>query len=90
MWPFFLCYYRNLVRETNLVNVVVLFVSFYLDSTLMDFSHTDSWLVHYMFKGSQKDFPNKYVLQSLNIAFIIENSADSVTLMECSIAKLPF
>ena len=29
-----------------------------------------------MFKGSQVDFPNKYVLQSLNIAFIIANSAD--------------
>ena len=28
------------------------------------------------FKGSQVDFPNKYVLQSLNIAFIIPNSAD--------------
>ena len=28
------------------------------------------------FKGSQVDFPNKYVLQSLNIAFIIANSAD--------------
>ena len=29
-----------------------------------------------MFKGSQVDFPNKCVLQSLNIAFIIANSAD--------------
>ena len=28
------------------------------------------------FKGSHVDFPNKYVLQSLNIAFIIANSAD--------------
>ena len=28
------------------------------------------------FKGSQVDFPNKCVLQSLNIAFIIANSAD--------------
>ena len=27
-------------------------------------------------KFSQVDFPNKYVLQSLNIAFIIANSAD--------------
>ena len=26
------------------------------------------------FKGSHIDFPNKYVLQSLNIAFIIANS----------------
>ena len=29
----------------------------------------------YTFKGSLGDFPNKYVLQSLNIAFIIANSA---------------
>ena len=28
------------------------------------------------FKGSQVDFPNQYVLQSLNIAFIIANRAD--------------
>ena len=28
------------------------------------------------FKGSQVDFPNKCVLKSLNIAFIIANSAD--------------
>ena len=28
------------------------------------------------FQGSQVDFPNKYVLQSLNIEFIITNSAD--------------
>ena len=28
------------------------------------------------FKGSQVDFPNKHVLLSLNIAFIIANSAD--------------
>ena len=29
-----------------------------------------------MFKVSQVDFTNKFVLQSLNIAFIIANSAD--------------
>ena len=28
------------------------------------------------FKGSQVDFSNKYVLQSLNFEFIIANSAD--------------
>ena len=33
------------------------------------------WL-HIYFKGSQVDSPNKCVLQSLNIAFIIANSAD--------------
>ena len=36
------------------------------------------------FKGSQVDFPNKHVLQSLNIAFIIANSADPDEM------KLPF
>ena len=30
-----------------------------------------------MFKVSQVDFPNKRVLQFLNIAFIIANSADT-------------
>ena len=28
------------------------------------------------FKGSQVGYPNKYVLQSLNIAFIIANSGN--------------
>ena len=41
------------------------------------------------FKGSQVDFPNKYVLQSLKIALIIANSADpdemqQTTLLEVS------
>ena len=39
------------------------------------------------FKGSQVDFPNKYVLQSLKIAFIIANSADPD---EMQITKMPF
>ena len=44
------------------------------------FSHTYSYnqdgIVHFSFKRSQVDFPNKYVLQSLNIEFImIANSA---------------
>ena len=39
------------------------------------------------FKGSPVDFLYKYVLQSLNIAFIIANSADSD---EMQITKLPF
>ena len=29
-----------------------------------------------MFKGSQVDYPNRCVLQSLNITFIIANRAD--------------
>ena len=38
------------------------------------------------FKGSQVDFSNKYVLQSLKIAFIIANSADPY---EMQITKSP-
>ena len=40
-----------------------------------------------MCKVSQVDFHDKYVLQSLKIAFIIANSADSD---EMKITKLPF
>ena len=40
------------------------------------------------FKGSQVDFPNKYILQSLNIAFIIANSVDPDETQQAS--KLPF
>ena len=40
------------------------------------------------FKGSQKGFPNKYVLQSLNIAFIIENSADPDEMQRCQTTLL--
>ena len=39
------------------------------------------------FEGSQVDFPNKYVLQSLKIAFIVANSADPD---EMQITKLAF
>ena len=35
------------------------------------------------FQGSQVDFPNKYVLQSLNIAFIIANNADTGDIQHC-------
>ena len=40
------------------------------------------------FKGSQVDLPNKCVLQSLNIAFIITNSAVTDEMQQ--ITKLPF
>ena len=40
------------------------------------------------FKGSQVDFPNKCVLQSLNIEFIIANSADTDAMQQPT--KLPF
>ena len=40
------------------------------------------------FKGSHVDFPNKYVLQSLNIAFIIANTADPGEMQQTT--KLPF
>ena len=41
-----------------------------------------------MFKGLQVDFPNKCVLQSLNIGFIIANSADRDEIQQ--ITKQPF
>ena len=40
------------------------------------------------FKGSQVDFPNKCVLQSLNIEFIIANSAGTDAMQQPT--KLPF
>ena len=40
------------------------------------------------FKGSKVGFPNKIVLQSLNIAFIIANRADSDEMQQST--KLPF
>ena len=40
------------------------------------------------FEGSQVDFPNKCVLQSLNIAFIIANIADPDEMQQTT--KLPF
>ena len=71
----------NLVRETNLANVVVfpLILGRFLRRCLcilIDFATIRIGLSIICFKGSQVDFPNKYVLQSLNIAFIIANSAD--------------
>ena len=78
--------------ETNLTNVVVLFVEsfslilgFFLLTLgflciLMDFpiqiAIIKMGLTIICFKGSQVDFPNKYVLQSHNIALIIANIAD--------------
>ena len=41
-----------------------------------------------MYKGSQVDFPNKCVLQFLNIAFIVANSADPDEMQQTT--KLPF
>ena len=40
------------------------------------------------FEGSQVDLPNKCVLESLNIAFIIANSADPDEMQQTT--KLPF
>ena len=72
--------------------MLVLFVkSFSLDSGKMDFpiqiATIRMGLSIICFKGSQVDFPNKYVLQSLKVAFIIANSADP---NEMQITKLPF
>ena len=55
-----------------------------------DFSNTDTIRMGVSiicFKGSQIDFPNRYVLQSLKIAYIIANSADPDGM---HITKLPF
>ena len=70
--------------------MTVLFVeSFSLDSGRIDFpiqiATIRMGLSIICFKGSKVDFPNKCKLQSLNIAFIIASSAE--TLMKCS--KLP-
>ena len=40
------------------------------------------------FKGSRVDFPNKYVLQSLNIAFIIANSADPDEMQQTTLSAV--
>ena len=52
-------------------------MSFSLDSGNIDKdSYNKDGIFHYMFKGSQLYYPNKCVLQFLNIAFIIANIAD--------------
>ena len=57
--------------------MAVLFVErFSLDSGKIDFPIQIATLSIVCFKVSQVDFTNKCVLQSLNIAFIIANSAD--------------
>ena len=61
--------------------MTVLFViSFSLDSGKIDFpmqrASIRMGLSIMCFKGSKVDFSNKCILQSLNIAFIIANSAD--------------
>ena len=40
------------------------------------------------FEGSHKDFPNKCVFQSLNIAFVIANNANPDEMQQTT--KLPF
>ena len=56
--------------------MAVLFVErFSLDSGKIDFPIQKATLSIVCFKVTQVDFPNKCVLQSLNIAFIIANSA---------------
>ena len=64
--------------------MAVLFIeSFSLDSRKIDFpiqiATIRMGLSIICFKGSQVDFPNKCVLQCLNIAFIIANSADHLS-----------
>ena len=79
----------NLVRETNLSNVAVLFVErFSLDSRKINFPIKIATFPIVCLKVSQVDFPNKCVLQSLYIAFIIANSADPDERQQTT--KLPF
>ena len=73
--------------------MTVLFAeSFSLDSGKIDFpiqiATIRMGLSIICFKGSQVDFPNKCVLQSLNIEFIIANSADTDEMQQPT--KLPF
>ena len=79
-------YYRNLVRETNLANVAVLFEKIFpLDSRKFDFPIQIATLSIMCFKGSKVDFPYKCILWSLNIAILSKQIVQ--TLMKCS--KLP-
>ena len=64
------------------------FREFPLDSGKIDFPIQIATLSTLCFKVSQVDFPNKCVLQSLNIAFIIANSADPDEMQQTP--KLPF
>ena len=67
----------------------LLVVSFSLDSWNINFRiQIASYIVLFCFKVSQVDFPNKCVHQSLNIAFIIANSADTDEIQHTT--KLPF
>ena len=73
--------------------MAVLFAeSFSLDSWKIDFpiqiATIKMGLSIICFKGSQVDFLNKCGLQSLNIEFIIANSADTDEMQQ--LTKLPF
>ena len=72
--------------------MAVLFVeSFPLDSgidSLIQIATIRMGLSIICFQGSQVDFPNRCVLQSLNIAYIIANSADPAEMQQTT--KLPF
>ena len=50
--------------------------SFSIDSRKIDIPIQIATLSIICFNGSQVDFPNKYVLQPLKIAFIIANGAE--------------
>ena len=67
---------------------VLLVERFSLDSEKIDFRIQIATLSILCFKVSKVDFPNKCVLQSSNIAFIIANSADPDEMQQT--IKLPF
>ena len=69
--------------------MAVLFVKSFFPLILgFDFPIQIATLSIICFKGSKVVFPNKCVLQSLNIAFIIANSADPDEMQQTT--KLPF
>ena len=62
--------------DSPLAILAVMFVEFILDSGKIWIFTIRIRLSIIWFKGSQVDFPNRYVLQWLKVAFIIANSAD--------------
>ena len=68
--------------------MAVLVVERFFDSGKIDFSIQLATLFIICFKVSQVDFPNKCVLQSLYIAFIIADIADPDEMQQTT--KLPF
>ena len=107
---FFLCYYRKSCKGDKSCKcgclvcrsffLVISKIPLYTDGILpIQIASIRIGLSIICFEGSQVDFPNKYVLLSLNIAFIMANSADTDEMQHHAafylrfislFAKLPF